>query len=38
MKRKRRNLGTDSCVTTDDESGDKGEITVYSIKLVAAVV
>ena len=32
MKRNWRNLGTESCLTVGNESGDKGEITVSSIK------
>ena len=32
MKRKRRNLGTESCLTASDESPNWGGITVYSIK------
>ena len=31
MKGKRHNLGTESCLTGGDESGDEGQITVYSI-------
>ena len=31
-KRKRHNLGTESCVRAGDESGHEGLITVYSIK------
>ena len=31
-KGKQHNLGTESCVSMSDESGDKGNITVYSIK------
>ena len=32
MRSKQRNLGTESCLTAGGESGDKGEITVSSIK------
>ena len=32
MKKKRHNLGTESSLSASDESGDKREITVYSIK------
>ena len=38
MKKKRRNFVTESCLTAGDERGDKEEITVYSIKLVATAV
>ena len=37
MKGKQRNLGTESCLTASDESGNWGRITVFSIKLVTAV-
>ena len=38
MKKKRHNLGTESCLTAGDESGNRGRITVYSIILQRAVV
>ena len=37
MKRKRRNLGTESCLTASHESGNWGGTTVYSINLQTAV-
>ena len=36
MKRKWRNLGTESCLTASDESGNWVGITVYSKKLQTA--
>ena len=34
MKRKQRKWESESCLTASDENGDKGEITVYSIKQI----
>ena len=36
IKRKQRNLGTELCLTAGSESGDEGELTVYSINFAKA--
>ena len=38
MKGKQRKLGTESCLSASDESGNWGGITVYSIQFTKAVV